>query len=221
MTFARWGLIPLLLTTVVLGWGVWLLPPGPIQWAGLGVAGLLWLFVVWFFRNPLRTPLGDARCLTAPADGIVDDIAEAEHEWLGRCQRIGIFLSVFDVHVNRSPVDGRIVHADYRPGGFLDVRDERCREVNEANELGIEADDRVQPGLRILVRQIAGLIARRIVCTHGEGDRVQRGELFGMIRFGSRTELWIPLGAGHRVEVALGQRVKCGETILVRLGGGA
>ncbi|MFM2091528.1 MAG: hypothetical protein RLZZ127_2017 [Planctomycetota bacterium] len=218
MTIARWGIIPILFTIGVLGWGAWLLPSGWIQDAGIAVAVAATLFVLWFFRNPARTPQGGPETLTAPADGLVDDIAEAEHPALGGpAIRVGIFLSVFDVHVNRSPCDGTVVAASYRPGAFLDVRDPECRDRNEANELVIEAAPAVAPGLRLVVRQIAGLIARRIICTHGEGDRVERGKLFGMIRFGSRTEVWIPKDQPHTVLVALGQRVKCGETPLIRL----
>jgi phosphatidylserine decarboxylase len=218
MTIARWGIIPILFTIGVLGWGAWLLPSGWIQDIGIAVAVAATLFVLWFFRNPARTPQGGPETLTAPADGLVDDIAEAEHPALGGpAVRVGIFLSVFDVHVNRSPCDGTVVDASYRPGAFLDVRDPECRDRNEQNELVIEAAPAVAPGLRLVVRQIAGLIARRIICTHGVGDRVERGKLFGMIRFGSRTEVWIPKDQPHTVVVALGQRVKCGETPLIRL----
>ncbi len=218
MTIARWGILPILFTIGVLGWGAWLLPSGWIQDIGIAGAVAATLFVLWFFRNPARTPQGGPETLTAPADGLVDDIAEAEHPFLGGpAVRVGIFLSVFDVHVNRAPCDGTVVHADYRPGAFLDVRNPECRDRNEMNELGIEAAPAVAPGLRLVVRQIAGLIARRIICTHGVGDRVERGKLFGMIRFGSRTEVWIPKDQPHTVVVTLGQRVKCGETPLIRL----
>jgi phosphatidylserine decarboxylase len=217
MTIARWGLVPLIISALVLAWGVWLLPCGPIQWGGIAVASALWLFVLAFFRNPRRTPLGTSRALIAPADGIVWDITEVDEPAFigGRALRIGIFLSVFDVHVNRSPCAGTIAYAHYRPGKWLDVRHPDCDHENEANTIGIEVDPAVAPDLRILVRQLSGLIARRIVCTHGVGSRLAKGELYGMIRFGSRTELWIPAGPRHRVMVSKGQRVRCGETAMV------
>ncbi len=162
---------------------------------------------------------GGPTCLIAPADGLVWDVQEVdEPEFIkGRAVRIGIFLSVFDVHVNRSPVDGTVVYAAYKPGKFLDVRHPSCTHENESNTLGIEVADSVAPGLRILVRQLSGLIARRIICTHGVGDELARGELYGMIKFGSRTELWLPASHPHAVKVKKGDRVKCGETVLIEL----
>ncbi len=221
-TLARWGIPTILLATGILGWGVWLLPAGPARWVGAVIAAALWLFTLAFFRNPTRTPQGGERCLTAPADGIVVDIETVdEPDFIkGPAIRIGIFLSVFDVHVNRSPIAGRVSWVQYKPGKFLDVRHPDAKHENEANTLGIIADDAVAPGLHLMVRQLSGLIARRIVCTHGVGDVLKRGELYGMIRFGSRTELWLPAGCAHTVKVALGQRVRCGETILVELGEG-
>jgi phosphatidylserine decarboxylase len=220
MTFARWGIPTLLTVSVVLGWGVWLLGDGAPRIIGAVVAALLWLFTLAFFRNPARRPLGSERSLIAPADGVIADIGEVEEgEFLGeRALRIGIFLSVFDVHVNRSPVAGTIAFASYKPGKFLDARHPDVSHENEANTLGIVADPAVVPGLKLLVRQLSGLIARRIICTHGVGDALTRGELFGMIKFGSRTELWLPLSCPHRVLVTLGQRVRCGETVLIELG---
>jgi phosphatidylserine decarboxylase len=220
MTFARWGIPTLLTVTLVLGWALWLLPDGPARWAGLPVAAFMWLFTIAFFRNPHRKPLGGERSLIAPADGVVADITELDEPvFLGaRAVRIGIFLSVFDVHVNRSPVGGTVAYAHYKPGAFLDARHPDVSHENEANTLGIEVDRATAPGLRLLVRQLSGLIARRIICTHGVGDRLARGELYGMIKFGSRTELWVPLSCAHTVMVQVGQRVRCGETILVELG---
>lgn len=219
MTFARWGIPTLLTVSGVLGWGVWLLPAGGARTIGLVVAALLWLFTLAFFRNPARRPLGDERSLVAPADGVVADIGEVDEvEFIGgRALRIGIFLSVFDVHVNRSPVAGTITYARYKPGQFLDARHPDVSHENEANTLGIEVSPAVAPGLKLLVRQLSGLIARRIICTHGVGDALTRGELFGMIKFGSRTELWLPAACAHRVLVAPGQRVRCGQTVLVEL----
>jgi len=218
ITVVRWGIGTLLASAALLAWSCWLLPPGAPRWVGVAVAALLWLFVLNFFRNPRRTPQGDARCIVAAADGVVSDIEELEeHDFVGaRCVRIGIFLNVFDVHVNRSCIDGTIGYASYQPGRFLDARHPSATHANEANTLGIEADPAVAGGFRLLLRQISGLIARRIVCTHGVGDRLGRGELFGMIKFGSRTELWLPQ---ERVElaVAVGQRVRCGETVVARI----
>lgn len=214
---ARWGVVPVLVSGGVLAWGAWLLPQGPARWIGGAIAAALGLFVLWFFRNPRRTPPPGPHRLVAPADGTVWDVDEVHEADVigGRARRIGIFLSVFDVHVNRSPCDGTVVFARYRPGRFLDVRHPQCAEANEANTLGIACDPEVAPGLRIVVRQLAGLIARRIVCTHGVGDRLARGELFGMIRFGSRTELYIPLDRPHTVLVKRGDKVRGGETVLV------
>jgi phosphatidylserine decarboxylase len=190
-----------------------------VQWIGIAVAAFCWLFTLAFFRNPARTPQGGEQCLIAPADGVVADITEVdEPEFLhGRAVRIGIFLSVFDVHVNRSPLSGTIAYARYTPGKFLDARHPDVSHENEANTLGVVADDRVASGLKVLVRQLSGLIARRIISTHGVGDHLSRGELYGMIKFGSRTELWVPLTYPHKVTVQVGQRVKCGETVIVEL----
>lgn len=219
---ARWGIGPILVSWGILGWGAWLLPGGLARMIGTGVAVALGLFVLWFFRNPSRTAPPGANLLIAPADGKVWDVDEvatvdAGGTITGRAQRIGIFLSVFDVHVNRSPCAGTVVYADYRPGRFLDVRHPDCPSENEANTLGIDCDPAVGKDLRIVVRQLAGLIARRIVCTHGVGDRLGRCELFGMIRFGSRTEVYIPLDRPHRVLVKPGDRVKCGETVIAEI----
>lgn len=219
MTIVRWGILPLFIAAFVFGWGVWLLPAGLVQWIGLAIAAGLWLFCLAFFRNPKRTPQGGQHSLIAPADGLVWDITEVDEPSFigGRAVRIGIYLSVFDVHVNRSPCAGTVAYAHYRPGKWLDVRHPDCEHENEANTIGIEVDHAVAPGVRLLVRQLSGLIARRIICTHGVGSRVEKAELYGMIRFGSRTELWIPVTAKHEVKVVKGQRVRCGETVLAEL----
>ena len=219
MTFARWGIPTLFWATLVLAWGVWLLPPGLPRWIGIAVAAFCWLFTLAFFRNPVRVPAGDDRCLIAPADGVVADITEVdESEFIkGRCVRVGIFLSVFDVHVNRSPLTGQVAYATYTPGKFLDARHPDVSHENEANTIGLIADDHIASGLKVLVRQLSGLIARRIICTHGVGDHLDRGELFGMIKFGSRTEVWLPLSYPHEVAVKIGDKVKCGETVIIRL----
>ncbi len=219
MTFARWGLTTLFCAILFWAWALWLLPAGLPRLVFIPVAIFCVGFTIAFFRNPARTPQGGPETLIAPADGLVWDIMEVdEPDFIkGKAIRIGIFLSVFDVHVNRSPVDGVIRYAAYKPGKFLDVRHPSCAHENEANTLGIEVSPAIAPGLRILVRQLSGLIARRIICTHGVGDRVERGELYGMIKFGSRTELWIPVECAHEILVTKGQRVKCGETALIRL----
>ena len=220
MTFARWGIPTLFCAVLFWAWTLWLLPDGIVRWVFIPPALFCVGFTIAFFRNPKRTPQGGANCLIAPADGLVWDVMEVdEPDFIkGKAIRIGIFLSVFDVHVNRSPVDGVIRYAAYKPGKFLDVRHPDCAHENEANTLGIEVSPLVAPaGLKVLVRQLSGLIARRIICTHGVGDRLDRGELYGMIKFGSRTELWIPAECAHEVKVKKGDRVKCGETLLVEL----
>lgn len=214
---AHWGIVPLIVSWSVLAWGAWLLPEGPARWIGIVLAAGAGIFVLAFFRNPKRTPPPGPHRLVAPADGTVWDIDELAEPLVigGQARRIGIFLSVFNVHVNRAPCAGTITYAAYRPGEFLDVRHPDCAEVNEANTLGIACDPEVGKDIRIVVRQLAGLIARRIICTHGVGDRLARGELYGMIRFGSRTELYVPLDRPHKVQVKRGDVVKGGETVLV------
>jgi phosphatidylserine decarboxylase len=216
---ARWGIAPILVIGALLAWIVWLLPAGLPQWIGGGVAAAFWLFTIYFFRNPQRVAPPGERLLIAPADGLVWDVSELHEPDVikGPAVRIGIFLSVFDVHVNRSPVAGKVVYAAYRPGRFMDVRHPDCPDENEANTLGIACDPQVAPNLVIVVRQLAGLIARRIICTHGVGDDLKRGELYGMIRFGSRTEVWIPAAQAHKVLVKKGDRVRCGETVIAEI----
>jgi phosphatidylserine decarboxylase len=222
MTLARWGIPTVCWTTLALGWLVALLFGHWTFWVALGLAVPLELFVVAFFRNPRRSYAGPDTDLLAPSDGVVADIGEvAEAEYIGGpAVRIGIFMSVFDVHVNRAPAAGVIRYAAYRPGRFLDARHPDADHANESNTLGMELTAGV-PGTRVLVKQISGLIARRIVCTHGVDDALERGGVFGMIRFGSRTELWIPRDVAHAVRVQVGDKVRCGETVLVALGDGA
>lgn len=184
----------------------------------LSVAGWLWcwpafalsfgllLFTLWFFRDPERTPPNEPMALVAPADGRVADIqTNADGS-----QTIGIFLSVFDVHVQRAPLGGVITEVDYRRGKFHDARDARASTENEQRTLTLEAAD----GYRVVVRQIAGLIARRIVGWRDQGSTVQRGERIGMIRFGSRVEIVVPVGT--ELTVRVGQHVKGGETVVAR-----
>lgn len=180
------------------------------QWAAaVPVLGLL--FILRFFRDPERIPGGEEGDLVSPADGKVTDIVDAEHPYTGKGRRIGIFLSVFDVHVNRSPVAGTVEQVRYIPGAFLDARNPECSKVNEANEIGLAAAD----GSRFLVKQISGAIARRIVCAAKVGDRLGRGERFGMIKFGSRTELTFD-PVRYEAAVAPGDVVRGGETVLAR-----
>ncbi len=174
---------------------------------------LLTLFTLFFFRNPERTSPADERSVVAPADGrviVVDrvPVTPLGHEAL----KISIFMSVFNVHVNRVPFSGRIVEMSHVPGRFLDVRDERAPCENERNTIVLQTD----AGVRIAFVQIAGLIARRIVCYPGTGDRLERGKRFGLIRFGSRLDVYLPVDVAPLVKP--GDRTVAGETALARLG---
>ena len=174
---------------------------------------LLWIFVLSFFRNPQRVPpSGDVPI--CPADGkiiVVEDVVDEVYVE-GPAVRIQIFLSVFNVHVNRSPVTGVVEHLRHIDGSFRSATQASAREVNERQEIGIQSAD----GLKILVRQIAGLIARRIVCPLQAGDSIERGFDFGMIRFGSQTEIVIPPKDGKKFKAAVkaGQKVQGGKTVL-------
>jgi phosphatidylserine decarboxylase len=174
----------------------------------------LWAFVVSFFRDPERVIPSGSDALVSPADGTVTHIDEAAEPDFpgGRAFRISIFLSVLNVHVNRIPRSGRVAEVRYYPGSFLDARHPQCGVANE--QLWIDLDD-AQTGKRLRVKQISGKIARRIVCWLKPGDEVNKGERFGMIKFGSRTEIYLPLDSQRQVQVKVGDRVKGGSTILL------
>ncbi len=173
------------------------------------VAFCLTLFIAYFFRNPERTVPADENAVVAPADGVIIYLGSGREEHLGdEMTKISIFMSVFNVHVNRSPISGRVVETFYHRGKFLDVRDERATFENERAGLVLEG----QRGARIVVVQVAGLIARRIVCYLQKGDTIRRGERYGLIRFGSRLDVYLPHGTDIRM--AVGDKTSAGESIL-------
>jgi phosphatidylserine decarboxylase len=180
-------------------------------WRGAGIVlGLATLAITAFFRDPERNiPTGEG-LIVAPADGRVVSIAEvrSNSSFGDTPTRVSIFLSPLDVHINRMPVAGRIDEVRYRPGKFLAAYKEEASERNEQNALKIVDDD----GRSLGVVQIAGVVARRIVCRVKPGDRLARGERFGLIMFGSRTDTYLPRGC--HLKVVEGQKVKGGETIL-------
>lgn len=184
---------------------------GLLGWAVVGVvAGGLTLFTAWFFRNPARVVPQGPGLVVAPGDGTVIAVEEEfEPRFLkDRSVRLTIFLNVFDVHVNRIPCEGVVEDIQYQPGAFLVASKPEATLKNEQNALFL----RTAQGAKILCVQVAGLIARRIVCWLSPGDRVMRGERFGLIRFGSRMDTFLPHGTD--VRVAVGDRVKGGETIV-------
>ncbi len=185
---------------------------GVVHWALGLIFGALLGLSLWFFRDPERPiPAGD-RVVVSPADGRVMFVREVEEPRFiqGKAVMVSIFLSVFDVHINRIPVGGRIAYKDYVKGRFLAAWDESVGEVNERSYIGIDAGR-----FRVLVSQVAGLVARRILTWPQVGDQVATGERYGLIRFGSCTQVWLP--AGSEVFVKPGDRVTGGETVIGRL----
>ena len=200
---ARWILAFLVLASVA----TWFVSP----W--LSMLFLLLIFcTVAFFRDPDRPAPTDPSVIVAAADGTVCEIVEMnENEVLKtKTCRVGIFLSIFDVHTNRAPIDGRIVYRQHREGLYLDARRPDCSARNESMTWAFE-----NPRVTIVVRQITGAIARRIVAWAQVGEELKKGDRFGMIRFGSRTELYLPLNAELLVKV--GDHVFGGSTIVARL----
>lgn len=166
-------------------------------------------FTLYFFRNPDRITPTEPNAVIAPADGTIIYIGPATEDHLeGTVKKISIFMSVFNVHINRAPVSGRVVDSFYCPGKFLDVRDERATFENERQGLLIEAEG----GQWLTVVQVAGLIARRIVCYAVKGTELERGKRYGLIRFGSRLDLYLP--AETAIRVTMGSKTVAGETIL-------
>ncbi len=184
----------------------------------LGAAPVvLWLLLVNFFRDPERTTPTGERAIVSPADGTVTDLEELdEPEFLGgRAVRLGIFLSPLNVHVNRAPMDCEVVQVDYRRGAMHKAYDPRARTENEAAAIRL----RVLGGrVPMIVRQVTGAVARRIVCPVQPGTRLAAGERYGMIKLGSRTEVWLRADQAVTWSVAIGDAVKGGSTILGELG---
>jgi phosphatidylserine decarboxylase len=168
-------------------------------------------FFAFFFRDPERQVPPDPNLAVSPADGRVMVAGTADARWAppGAWKQVTVFLSPMDVHINRSPVEGVITRIEYRPGRFLPAYGEGANE-NELNEVWIERD-----GESIVVRQVVGILARRIVCRVHEGERVDRGERIGLMKFGSRMDVFLPVTAALRV--AVGERVVGGETVLAEL----
>ncbi len=171
-----------------------------------------------FFREPPRVPPLDAGLVVAPADGVVSLIESAEPPAELRLEpgprlRVSIFLSLFDVHVQRVPVSGRVEKVAYRPGKFLSADLDKASTDNERNSLLLTADT----GGQVIVTQIAGLVARRIVCDVHQGDVLTAGATYGLIRFGSRLDTYLP--SGSKIKVSVGQRAVGGETVLAALPG--
>ncbi|HKK20658.1 MAG TPA: phosphatidylserine decarboxylase family protein [candidate division Zixibacteria bacterium] len=174
------------------------------------LTGLLTLFVTFFFRDPPRSVAPDPYALVSPADGRVLSVDTVDNQsFVGnRATRIAIFLSVFDVHINRIPVSGVIDYVKYNPGKFFAAYEDKASLENEQTEIGMTATS----GEKIIIKQIAGIIARRIVCRIKDGDTVTAGERFGLIRFGSRTELFVPVDAD--ISTKVGDHIAGGKTIL-------
>ncbi len=202
-----------LLTITIVVWGLWLYSGG--KWlVALGIiAACLTMFVVYFFRDPERTIASGDDVLVSPADGEIVAIKSLEsHPFLeSSATQISIFLSPLDVHINRIPISGTVEFVNYKKGSFLAAYNDLASESNEQAEIRLIADN----GTKIVVKQIAGWLARRIVCRLEKGQRVATGEKFGMIKFGSRTDLIVP--ADTQIEVTLGQHVKGGSSIIGRL----
>ncbi len=205
----RHFLVPFLIIALLFGWLA-------MDWVGyLWIAipfGLLFIFCVNFFRDPDRRIAPGEDVVVAAADGVVDAIEEVqESEVLNRrCIRVSIFLNVFSVHVNRAPIGGRITFQKHHPGDYLDARHPYCHQKNEALTWAF-----TNSKATLVVRQITGAIARRIVPWSRPGDTVEKGHRFGMIRFGSRTDIFLPLGT--EILVKLGDQVEGGSSLLAKL----
>jgi phosphatidylserine decarboxylase len=176
---------------------------------------LVFLWMVSFFRDPRRTSPLNNRVLLSPADGTITDISETEIPDLGgKALKIGMFLSIFNVHINRAPCAARIESINYKKGKFKNAMDAQAGRVNESNDILMTRLD--EPRDSLLVRQISGAIARRIVCEAKPGQQYGQGEAFGMIKFGSRTELYLPIKtASYDVAVKIGDKVNAGLSPLV------
>jgi len=191
--------LSLLAVAVVLAWATG-------NWAWGVVPILLAAFFLWFFRDPQRTVPSGSGLIVSPGDGLVTETVKISTPE-GSRQRISIFLSVFDVHVNRSPIGGVLTGVRYQKGQYMNAMNPACAERNEQNVVKVRGE-----GIEVTFKQIAGLLARRIVFVPREGDRLERGQRVGLIKFGSRVDIVIPAEAELKIKV--GQRVKGGSSVL-------
>lgn len=217
LPFTPYGASDLAIATVAclgtIGVCAWLAPQAPWLWAVAGLAFAVWLLLLNFFRDPERVVPQGPLLLIAPADGVVQDLEDVDEPRFlgGRASRLGIFLSPIDVHVNRMPMACTVRDVDHRKGKMLKAYDPRAITENESCAVGIEV---LGGRARMIVRQVTGAVARRIVCPAKPGDRFEAGQRYGMIKFGSRTEVWVPKSLGVRWKVAIGDRVKGGSTVI-------
>ena len=186
-----------------------------VSWYSLVWSIPLWiiaLFVLQFFRDPARAVPGDAKTVVSPADGRIVAVEKARDPYLDReTVKISVFMNVFNVHSNRAPVDGEVKQVWYHAGSFVNAALDKASTENERNALSIRAD----AGADVVCVQVAGLIARRILCYAKAGDRLQRGQRYGFIRFGSRVDVYLPPNA--RIKATLGDKVYAASTILATL----
>ena len=205
MSIAREGtwyiIIPVVLTVIFLLLKLW---PFALAFALVG------LFMAYFFRDPRRVPPGEANLVVSPADGRVTRVSKLEEGTEDSSTLVSIFLSPLDVHINRAPIAGKIINVSYTRGKFLMATNENASLINEQNALTIEGD-----GITVVCKQIAGILARRIVCWKQAGDHVDLGERFGLIKFSSRTDLLLP--GNVEVLATEGQRVRGGTTVIGRI----
>jgi phosphatidylserine decarboxylase len=188
-------------------------------WAIISIEVLFGAILIWilcFFRDPERSCPSDKNLLLAPADGKITDIEKVENNVFlgGAALRIGIFLSIFNTHINRAPCNVKVEKITYKKGKYKNALNPESARVNESNELNLVRTD--SPHDRLIVRQISGAIARRIVCKTTEGSELAGGEKFGMLKFGSRTELYVPLHENAKCMVKIGDKVKAGLTTLIK-----
>ena len=188
-------------------------------WSVISAEAILTVVLIWvlaFFRDPYRTIPQDKNVLLAPADGRITDIRIVPEDGFitGPALRIGIFLSIFDVHINRAPCNVRVDKISYKKGKYKNAANPQSGRVNESNDLNLTRTN--SPNDKLVVRQISGAIARRIVCQVRAGQKLTGGEKFGMIKFGSRTELYVSADEKAKCLVKVGDKVKAGLTPVVR-----
>ena len=175
---------------------------------------LVFIWMLSFFRDPLRTIVPDESIIYSPADGTITDIVEVDETLETKALRIGMFLSVFNVHINRAPCSVQIDKVTYKKGKFINAMSPESGRINESNDVLMTRLS--EPKDKLLVRQVSGAIARHIVCEARENQKYSQGQPFGMIKFGSRTELYLPAGNHFEVKVKIGDKVNAGITPLVR-----